>query len=158
MRPRWNPNATAPTLDVSNTPLPSRVDSRQCQPFGAAWTVLALSAITSAEALDAVTMYEATGWEGLMERASGSPQPADFPSAPGAVFPVYEVLALLAGVTHAHPTTSSDPDVAQALALGDGRVIVANATAVTQRPVVDDIEVEVAPYGVTVIDRRRNEG
>lgn len=158
LRPRWNPNATAPELDVSSTPLPSRVDRRQCADFAAAWTVLALASITSSASLDAVTVFEATGWEGLMERASGSAQPDDFPSTPGACFPVYDALLLLAGATHAHPTTSTDPDVAQALALADGRILVANATAAPQRPTVGGVPVDIPPYGVAVIERSSHEG
>ncbi len=153
LRPRWNPNATAPDLDASNTALPSRVDRRQCTPFGAAWTVLALASITASASLDAVTLFEATGWEGLMERAEGSPQPADFPSTPGATYPVYDVLALLSGARQVHPTTSSDPDVVQALALSDGRIIVANATHLPQQPTVDGRPVDLPPYGVAVIER-----
>jgi hypothetical protein len=42
LRPRFNPNATAPELDVTNTPLPSDVDARQSSGLGAAWTWSAL--------------------------------------------------------------------------------------------------------------------
>lgn len=153
LRPRWNPNATAPELDVSSTALPSRVDARQCQPFTAAWTVLALAALTQAPSLDAVTLFEATGWEGLVERGAGSPQPDDFPSTPGSPFPIYHVLRLVAGQTTVLPTSSSDPDVAAAIALPDGRVIVANATDADQQVQVEDTTVDLPPYGVVVIER-----
>lgn len=86
LRPRWNPNATDPQADVSSTPLPSRVDARQCADFAAAWAVLALSAIVRADSLDAVTLFAATGWEGIIERAEGSPSPTTSTPAPGSPF------------------------------------------------------------------------
>jgi hypothetical protein len=40
-----------------------------------------------------VTVYETTGWRGVMERPSGSLDPARFWSLPSGVFPLYHVLA-----------------------------------------------------------------
>jgi hypothetical protein len=154
LRPRWNPNATAPESDVSNTALPSRVDARQATGFTAAWTVLALASITAANSLDAVTLFGATGWEGLIERGEGSPQPEAFPSSPGEPFPVFDVLHALAGAERALVTRSSDPDRVGALALADGRVILANATPVEQHPLVDGRRIDLRPYGVVTITRR----
>ena len=51
LRPRFNPNATEPELDHSNTALPSRVDARQCADFAAAWTVVSLKSISETGAL-----------------------------------------------------------------------------------------------------------
>lgn len=155
LRPRWNPNATAPELDVSGTPLPSRVDPRQCAPFAAAWTVLALSSLVNAGALDAVTLFAATGWEGVVERVEGSPQPGDFASVPGQPFPVHAVLRAVAGQRAAHRAVSSDPDAVGALALASGTVLVANATPRPQQPLVDGIAVDLAPYEVATITRRQ---
>jgi hypothetical protein len=148
LRPRFNPNATAPELDHSNTPLPSRVDARQCTDFAAAWTVLSLKAIAESGALDAVTYYEATGWEGLMERAEGSSQPNDFPSAPGRTFPVYDVLAAVAGATDVRVCHSTDPSRIDALALGNGTILVANPTAAEQAVEIDHRTITVAPFSV----------
>jgi hypothetical protein len=154
LRPRWNPNATAPDTDVSNTALPSRVDARQATEFAAAWTILALASITAANSLDSVTLFGATGWEGLIERAEGSPQPEAFPSSPGEPYPVYDVLRALAGADRALVTRSSDPDRVGALALADGRVLVANATPIAQHPLVDGRRIALRPYGVVTITRR----
>jgi hypothetical protein len=157
LRPRFNPNATEPELDRSNTPLPSRVDARQCTGFAAAWTVLSLKAIAEAGALDAVTYYEATGWEGLMERAEGSAQPADFPSRPGERFPVYDVFAALAGVTAMRVCVSTDPARVDALALADGTVLLANATPEEQLVEVRGAHLAIAPHSVRHLPPDRKE-
>jgi hypothetical protein len=130
------------------------VDARQATGFTAAWTVLALASITAANSLDAVTLFGATGWEGLIERGEGSPQPEAFPSSPGEPFPVFDVLHALAGAERALVTRSSDPDRVGALALADGRVILANATPVEQHPLVDGRRIDLRPYGVVTITRR----
>lgn len=148
LRPRFNPNATEPELDHSSTPLPSRVDARQCTDFAAAWTVLSLKAISETGALDAVTYYEATGWEGLMERAEGSPQPGEFRSTPGETFPVYEVFSALADATGVRSCHSSDPDRVDALALSNGTVLIANRTGVDQVVEVEHRSITVAPLSV----------
>lgn len=49
------------------------------------------------------------GWRGVMERERGSPSPAEFPSLSGAVFPVYHVLADLAGGGFYAPARISAP-------------------------------------------------
>ena len=152
LRPRFNPNATRPDLDVSNTPLPSRVDVRQCGTFAAAWTVLSLKAIAESGCIDAVTYFEATGWEGLMERAVGSSQPADFPSTPGSTFPVYAVLAAVAGATRVTRAVSSHPERFDALVVDDV-VLIANASPEPQTVTVGMRTVALDPYGVVTIDR-----
>jgi D-apionolactonase len=72
--------------------LPGNVDVRQASLFGAGWTVGSLGRLAASGAA-AVTYFETTGWLGLIERESGSPMPERFPSTPGMVFPLYEVLA-----------------------------------------------------------------
>lgn len=155
LRPRFNPNATAPEVDFSNTPLPSHVDARQCQPFAAAWTVLALKAIAESGCIDSVTAYRATGWEGLVERAEGSPQPADFHSRPGEPFPVYWVLRDLADARHVIPCTSSDADRLDALALDSGLVLLANLTAEPVWAAIEGQRVQVPAQAVVRVQRAR---
>jgi hypothetical protein len=152
LRPRFNPNATQPDLDVSNTPLPSRVDVRQCGTFAAAWTVLSLKAIAESGCIDAVTYFEATGWEGLMERAEGSPQPADFPSTAGDTFPVYAVLAAVAGATRVTRAVSSHPERFDALVVDDV-MLIASASPEQQTVTVGTRTVTLDPYGVVTIER-----
>ncbi len=152
LRPRFNPNATRPDLDVSNTPLPSRVDVRQCETFAAAWTVLSLKAIAESGCIDAVTYFEATGWEGVMERAEGSPQPADFPSTPGSPYRVYDVFAAVAGATRVTRAVSSHPDLVDALVVDD-IVVIANASPVPQTVEIGSRTVTLDPYGIVTIER-----
>jgi hypothetical protein len=48
---------------------------------------------------ESLTYYETAGWQGVMELDQGCPAPDKFPSVPGGVFPVYHLLADLAGMT-----------------------------------------------------------
>lgn len=109
-KPRWNPYATAAPPPTPPGELPPQVDPRQLSLFGATWTMGSLVALSLGGA-GAVTLFETTGWRGLMETEVGSPLPELFPSPPGAVFPLYHVVADFAefqggevvGVTSSHP-------------------------------------------------------
>jgi len=164
LRPRFNPNATAPELDVSNTPLPSSVDARQSSGLGAAWTTISIKYLAESGTIDSITYYELTGWRGLLEREKPM-QAADFRSTVGGSFPLMSVFAGCVGFTHVRPCVSSDPARFDALLLeNDGalRLMVANFTP-------DSISVEVAaasesrarftieaaPYSVTTSDNKR---
>ena len=169
LRPRFNPNATAPELDFSNTPLPSDVDARQSSGLGAAWTAMSVKYLAESGSIDSITYYELTGWKGLLERETPS-QPVDFRSHPGESFPVYAVFAGLAGFTHVRPCTSSDPARFDALIIeadGSLRILIANFTAEPLSIIVSglnisglnneshaspDLTVEASPYSVTFYD------
>lgn len=134
---RINPYATGPAVETTTGPLPSRVDPRQMSLFGAAWTLGSLKYLSEQQA-SAVTYYEPTGWLGVMERAEGSPRPDEFPSLPGAVFPLYLVLADVGEMKQAQvvPVRSADPLRVEALALRDDektRVLIVNLTGQPQR-------------------------
>jgi hypothetical protein len=109
LRPRFNPNATTAERD-SGTELPSAVDVRQASLLAAGWTAGSIKYISRIGVL-AATYYETTGWRGVMEREEGSPLPDLFPSMPGAVFPLYHVLALVGEFAGGHvvDTVSSAP-------------------------------------------------
>lgn len=92
LRMRFNPNATGPQPEPAPGELPPQVDVRQMSLFGAGWTLGSLKYLAESGA-DSVTYYETTGWCGVMETGNGSPLPAKFGSTPGAVFPLYHVLA-----------------------------------------------------------------
>ena len=167
LRPRFNPNATAPELDVSNTPLPSDVDARQSSGLGAAWTATSIKYLAEGGAIDAITYYELTGWKGLLERDSPM-QPGDFWSNPGEPFPVYQVFASLVGFTHVRPCTSSDPARFDALIIeaeGALRLLIANFTAErlsinvsgpsNEPSFAPNLTVAASPYAVTVHDLSR---
>jgi hypothetical protein len=92
LKPRFNPNATGPEPEPAPGELPSQVDVRQMSLFGAGWTLGSIKYLAESGAAS-VTYYETTGWRGVMEREQGSMLPEKFRSLPGAVFPLYHVLA-----------------------------------------------------------------
>jgi hypothetical protein len=114
--------------------LPSDVDPRQLSLFGAGWTLGSIARLATTGFVHSLTYYETTGWRGVMESEAGSPLPAQFPSEPGMVFPLYHVFADIAefGGRQVYPTHSSHPLLAEGLTLFDGkgrrRVLVANFT------------------------------
>ncbi len=91
LRQQFNPVATG-KVEQDPDALPSSVDPRQMSLFGAGWTLGSLQALCESGA-GSVTYYETTGWRGVMELEGGPPMPDRFPSIPGAVFPLYHVLA-----------------------------------------------------------------
>ncbi|MEO5966189.1 MAG: hypothetical protein ABIR11_12045, partial [Candidatus Limnocylindrales bacterium] len=109
--------------------LPAAVDVRQLSLLGAAWTAGSLKHLAESGAAS-VTYYETSGWRGIVERESGSPD-SRFPSARGATFPLYHVfadVAAWAGGT-VRGTMSSRPLSVEALAVEDARglhLLVAN--------------------------------
>jgi D-apionolactonase len=92
LKPRFNPNATGPEPQPGPGELPPQVDVRQMSLLGAGWTLGSFKYLAESGATS-VTYYETTGWRGVMETAAGSPLPEVFRSLPGAVFPLYHVLA-----------------------------------------------------------------
>ena len=128
LRP-WHKVPAGPD-DLTGGQLPGDVDPRQMSLFGAVWTVAHLSRLVLSPHVHSATYFETTGWRGLMEVANGSPLPAKFPSRPGAVFPMYLVLAEMAGFNRVLPTQSTHPLQVEALTLLDAqnrkRILVAN--------------------------------
>lgn len=140
LKPRFNPVATGPESLVLPDELPAQVDPRQLSPFAAAWTLAALKYLAEGGA-DSVTLFETTGWRGVMERAAGSPMPAKFPSEAGQLFPLYYVIA---GVNRFRggeviSSRSSDPLRVESMALGRNGVLglgLANMTGQNQTAVI----------------------
>jgi hypothetical protein len=140
LRPRFNPHATGADAPPLPGELPSAVDARQMSLLGAAWTVGSLKYI-AASRLYSATYYETTGWRGVMEQEGGSPIPETFRSLPGAVFPLYHILADAGEFAggKALPTRASDPLRVEGLALQQGqrrRALLANLTAEPQMATV----------------------
>ena len=116
LRPRFNPNATAPEP-------PPAPDPRQRSLFGAAWTLGCLQHLAAGGASSA-TFYEVAGPRGVQEG--------------GVAFPLFHVLAAAcefggAEVLAAH---TPDPQRIAALALRAGgrlRILLANLTAEPQQ-------------------------
>jgi hypothetical protein len=90
LRPRFNPVATVPEREATPDELPNNVDARQMSLFGAAWTLGALKQLAKG-GVSSLTLYETTGWRGVMETEVGSSAPFAF--LPGNVYPMYHVLA-----------------------------------------------------------------
>ncbi len=92
LKSRFNPNATGPEPEPPPGELPSQVDVRQMSLFGAGWTLGSIKYLAES-AVASTTYYQTTGWRGVMESEQGSALPEKFRSLPGAVFPLYHVLA-----------------------------------------------------------------
>ncbi len=125
--------------------LPFSVDERQPALFGAAWTAASVKHLAEAGAA-AVTYFETTGWRGVMEREHGPPDPDRFASSPGAVFPLFHVLADAAEWPRSGrllAARSSQPLDVEAVAVrtdAGAHVLVANLTAEARRCRVEGLE------------------
>lgn len=130
LKPRSNPNATAPAGESLPGILPDSVDPRQLSLFGACWTLGSLKHLAEG-GVSSVTFYETTGWRGVMETEEGSPIPPAFPSVPGSVFPLYHVLADVMEYRGGDVVVlrSTEPLMVEGLAIereGKVRIMVAN--------------------------------
>ncbi len=146
LRMRFNPNATGPEPAPAAGELPPQVDERQMSLFGAGWTLGSIKYLAEA-GTQSLTYYETTGWRGVMETEAGSPLPDRFPSLPGAVFPLYHVLADVGEFAGGQvlPLASNCPMVVEGLALrkaGRQRLLVANLSAET-------VQINIAGSGAT---------
>ena len=116
--------------DGGKQKLPAGVDTRQMSLFGAGWTLGSLKYL-SESGIRSVTYFEALGWRGVMETERGAPMPDLFPSIPGAVFPLYHVLADVGDFAGGEviPSMSSAPERVESLVLRNGgliRIMIAN--------------------------------
>jgi hypothetical protein len=136
LKPRFNAVATEAENTSAPDQLPPSVDVRQMTLFGAAWTLGAIKRLAQSAAAS-VTLFETTGWRGVMETETGSPLPEQFPSLPGAVFPLYHVLADVAAFAGGKlvDVESDTPLKAEALLLEFGErrsLLLANLTPAPQ--------------------------
>lgn len=132
LKPRFNPDATAPPPPPSAGVLPPQVDARQMSLYGACWTIASFKYLAES-AIHSATYYETVGWRGVMERETGSPLPNVFRSVPGQVFPLYHMLADLGEFRcgNVMRTTSSDALFVESILIRRGtqyRLILANMT------------------------------
>ncbi len=153
LKPRFNPDATGALAPPPTGELPRQVDVRQMSLFGAGWTLGSLKYL-SESGTSSITYYETTGWRGIMERDTGSPCPNEFRSLPGAVFPLYHVLADAGEFAGGEvvPTRSSDPLKVEAVTFrkhGAQRVLLANLTGRLLRVRVSGLA---APARLTILD------
>lgn len=143
LRPRFNAVATGPEPPTPPGELPSQVDPRQMSLLAAGWTLAILKHLVQA-GVESVTLYEASGWRGVMETDGGSPLPEKFHSIPGSVFPIYHVLADLGEFVtgEALVSKSSDPLKIESLVLRECElmaVLLANLTGERQRVCVNGL-------------------
>ncbi|MBL4885808.1 MAG: hypothetical protein JKY95_14915 [Planctomycetaceae bacterium] len=159
-------------------PLPTYVDTRQVEPFTAAWTLGSIKHLADAGAHSA-TYFETVGWNGIMDADDVKDRPAAFPSTPGKTFPVYQLLKEFSRFPggQVQQIDSSDTLAAVGIALhapGLRRVLIGNLTSEPQtvtlrgfsvKPVtvqllngkpIDtqaELRINLPPYGVARIDR-----
>lgn len=143
LKPRFNAVATEADSAPAPDQLPQQVDVRQLSLFGAAWTLGAVKRLAESEATS-ITCFETTGWRGMMETEAGSPLPQQFPSLPGAVFPLYHVLADVAEFAGGRMigVQSGDALKVEAMLLERGQqqsLLLANLTPETQTATMDGI-------------------
>lgn len=149
LRQQFNPVATGAEAPTPPGVLPKQVDPRQMSLFGAAWTLASLKYLAESGAAG-ITYYETAGWKGVMETPQGSPLPQKFPSLPGAVFPIWHVLADIGEFQGGEvlPCLSSDPLDVECLMLRAGlrrRMILANLSTEPQSIAVSTSLLSSAP-------------
>jgi hypothetical protein len=158
LRPRFNPNATQPDRDVSNTALPASVDSRQRTWFTEAWTAISIKYLAQSNSINSATYFESVGWRGIRESKSGSKDWTNFPSQPGEAFPVWNLFVALKGFSICRKSASSAPEVVDSLIirhLESTRLILANFNSETQQVHFEGIDlapVVLPPTSTTYLD------
>jgi hypothetical protein len=136
LKRRFNAVATAEEPEPGEGELPDPVDHRQPSLLAAAWTNGSVKYLSEAGA-SSLTYFEATGWRGVLERASGTPLPERFHSRAGDVFPLYHVLGDLGELRRGAMLECGVDDplaaVGVAVARGDGTtILVSNLRAQPQ--------------------------
>lgn len=143
LKQQFNPVAIGPEAPAPAGELPSKVDPRQASLFAAGWTLACIKQLAQSGHLHHISLYETTGWLGVMETETSSPLPNKFPSLSGGVFPVYHLLADICELANAQalPTVSSEPLRVEALALettNQRRLLLANLTNHPQTITLDE--------------------
>ena len=158
LRPRYNPNATQPNKDLSNTALPSSVDARQRTWFAEGWTAMSIRSIAESESMSTLTYFETLGWRGIRELSTGSEDALNFASKAGEEFPVWRLFKNLKGFTHARPTASSLPELVDCLIVTSGqkvKVILVNFSTIEQEVKFSGIDLKpqtLTPESVTYLE------
>ena len=158
LRPRYNPNATQPAKDLSNTDLPSSVDARQRTWFAEGWTAMSIRSIAESESISTVTYFETLGWRGIREISTGSEDALNFASKAGEEFPVWRLFKNLKGFTHARPTASSLPELVDCLIITSAEkteAILVNFSTIEQEVKFSGIDLKpqtLTPESVTYLE------
>ena len=158
LRPRYNPNATQPSKDLSNTALPSSVDARQRTWLAEGWTAMSIRSIAESESISTLTYFETLGWRGIRELSTGSEDALNFASKAGEEFPVWRLFKNLKGFTHARPTASSLPELVDCLIITSAEkteAILVNFSTIEQEVKFSGIDLKpqtLTPESVTYLE------
>lgn len=158
LRSRFNPNATAPEKDVSNTALPASVDIRQMTWFAEAWTAISIKYLAQSGSINSATYFETVGWRGVKERSRGSEDSINFPSKPAERFPVWNLFASLKGFAKCLPSNSNKPELVDSLVIRNShttRLILVNFSNEVQQvhfQGLDLFPVALPPSSTTYLD------
>ena len=158
LRPRYNPNATQPAKDLSNTDLPSSVDARQRTWLAEGWTAMSIRSIAESESISTLTYFETLGWRGIRELSTGSEDALNFASKAGEEFPVWRLFKNLKGFTHARPTASSLPELVDCLIITSAEkteAILVNFSTIEQEVKFSGIDLKpqtLTPESVTYLE------
>ena len=158
LRPRYNPNATQPAKDLSNTPLPTSVDARQRTWLAEGWTAMSIRSIAESESISTLTYFETLGWRGIRELSTGSKDSLNFASKAGEEFPVWRLFKHLKGFTHARSTTSSLPELVDCLIVTSAEkteAILVNFSTIEQEVKFSGIDLKpqtLTPESVTYLE------
>ena len=158
LRPRYNPNATQPAKDLSNTALPSSVDARQRTWLAEGWTAMSIRSIAESESISTLTYFETLGWRGIRELSTGSEDALNFASKAGEEFPVRRLFKNLKGFTHARPTASSLPELVDCLIITSAEkteAILVNFSTIEQEVKFSGIDLKpqtLTPESVTYLE------
>jgi hypothetical protein len=97
LKQRFNVVATGNAIETKGDQLPYPVDERQMSLFAAGWTLGSLAALATS-GVSAVTYYEATGWQGIIQGDAEPPNPALFKARKGDIFPVYHLFRFISNL------------------------------------------------------------
>ncbi len=147
LKQQFNPVATGAETPPPAGELPSKVDPRQLSLFAGGWTLACIKQLAESGHLHHISLFETTGWLGVMETESGTDLPHKFPSLAGGVFPVYHLLADIGDLRDVQVLTivSSEPLRVEALMLQTSsqyRLLLANLTNQPQTVRLDDCGTE----------------
>lgn len=178
MAPQLLDGVDQPGGPPAGGPLPTYVDPRQIEPLTAAWTLGSLKYLAES-GVHSATFFETVGWAGVMDADVASSRPEEFPSRPGQLFPVYQLLREVSEFkSHTvYRVDTSDNLSAVGLALhkrGQLRVLVGNLTGESQTITIrglsgeavdvqllgsetikstPELSISLPPYGIGRIDR-----
>lgn len=158
LRPRYNPNATQPNKDLSNTALPSSVDARQRTWLAEGWTAMSIRSIAESESISTLTYFETLGWRGIRGLSTGCEDALNFASKAGEEFPIWRLFKHLKGFTHARPTASSLPELVDCLIITSDEkteAILVNFSTIEQEVKFSGIDLKpqtLTPESVTYLE------